>query len=66
MKFSVFFYINVLCFVVYSSMAVFVVIKSKYKLDVKGWVNMGINTVSFAIKMIAWTYLISIYDWDLA
>ncbi len=62
MQFSAFFIINLICFVVYTTMAAFVAVKSKWKLDIKGWVNMTINIVSFAIKMIAWAYMISIYD----
>ena len=57
--FDVFFIINITCFVVYTSMAAYVISKSKCKIDIKGWANMSVNTASFALKMIAWTYMIS-------
>jgi hypothetical protein len=57
--FDVFFIINITCFVVYTSMAAYVISKSKCKTDIKGWANMSVNTASFALKMIAWTYLFS-------
>jgi hypothetical protein len=39
-------------------------IKSSFKLDLKAWTNLVVNSASFSIKAIAWTYMISIYDTD--
>lgn len=39
-------------------------IKSSFKMDLKAWVNLTVNSASFCIKAIAWTYMISIYDKD--
>jgi hypothetical protein len=33
-------------------------------MDLKAWVNLGVNSASFSIKAITWTYMISIYDID--
>jgi uncharacterized membrane protein len=58
----VFFLVNLISFVIYFSFALFVCIKSSFKIDVKAWVNLGVNSASFSIKAIAWTYMVSIYD----
>jgi hypothetical protein len=31
-------------------------------MDLKAWANLSVNSISFCIKAIAWTYMISIYD----
>jgi hypothetical protein len=31
-------------------------------MDGKAWANLGVNSASFSIKAIAWTYMVSIYD----
>ena len=41
-------------------------IRSSFKLDSKAWANLGVNSASFSIKAIVWTYMISIYDKDQA
>jgi hypothetical protein len=33
-------------------------------MDLKAWANLSVNSISFCIKAIAWTYMISIYDKD--
>lgn len=61
-QFNVFFLTNLFSFLIYFSLALYVVIKSSYKMDLKAWANLSVNSISFCIKAIAWTYMISIYD----
>ncbi len=63
-QFFVFFLINLISFVIYFTFALYVMIKSSFKLDLKAWTNLVVNSASFSIKAIAWTYMISIYDTD--
>lgn len=49
---------------IYFAFALYYVIKSSFKLDLKAWTNLGVNSASFSIKAIAWTYMMSIYDLD--
>jgi hypothetical protein len=63
-QFLVFFLVNLISFVIYFSFALYVMIKSSFKLDLKAWANLAVNSVSFCIKAFAWTYMISIYDKD--
>ena len=34
-------------------------------MDIKAWINLGVNTASFLIKAIAWTYMLIIYNENL-
>ena len=63
-QFKVFFLTNLISFLIYFSFALYVMIKSSFKMDLKAWVNLTVNSASFCIKAIAWTYMISIYDKD--
>ena len=61
-QFKVFFIVNLVSFVIYFSFALYVAIKSSFKMDLKAWVNMSVNSASLGIKAIVWTYMMSIYD----
>ena len=63
-QFIVFFLINLISFVIYFAFSLYVIIKSRFKMDLKAWANLGVNSASFSIKAITWTYMISIYDID--
>ena len=62
MQFIIFLIVNLACVLIYSSTAFFVASKSKWQLDVKGWVNIAVNEVSFVIKLIMWVFMVSMYD----
>jgi hypothetical protein len=64
-QFNVFFITNLVSFVIYFSFTVYVMIKSSFTMDLKAWSNLSVNSISFCIKAIAWTYMISIYDKDM-
>ena len=61
-QFVVFFLVNLISFIIYFSFACYIAIKSSFKLDAKAWANMAVNSASFSIKAMAWTYMLSIYD----
>ncbi len=61
-QFNVFFFVNLLSFVTYTLYAIYCTTKSNCKMDPKGWANVGVNIMSFGIKAIAWSYMLSIYD----
>ena len=61
-QFVVFFLTNLIAFVIYFSFAIYVMFKTSYMMDLKAWANLSVNSISFCIKAIAWTYMISIYD----
>ena len=56
--------VNLISFIIYFTFAWYIVIKSSFKLDLKAWANMIVNSASFGIKAMAWTYMLSIYDKD--
>ena len=58
-QFGVFFYVNLFAFFIYTSFAIYNIKKSEYKMDRKAWANMGVYILSFGVKAIAWTYMIS-------
>jgi len=64
-QFLAFFVINLIAFLIYFTFSLYVSVKSSFKMDVKAWVNLGVNTASFLIKAIAWTYMIIIYNENL-
>ena len=57
-----FFLVNLISFLIYFSFSLYICIKNSFKMDGKAWANIGVNTASFSIKAIAWTYIIAIYD----
>jgi len=64
-QFLAFFLINLIAFLVYFTFSVYVSIKSSFKMDLKAWINLGVNAASFLIKGIVWTYMIIIYNENL-
>ena len=61
--FNVFFYTVMLSFIIYTSFALILAIKSKFKLDFKAWANLGVNIICFMTKGIFWTYIITKYGY---
>jgi hypothetical protein len=51
-----------MCFLVYTGFAVYLILKANCKLDLKAWLNIGVNVTCFGIKAAEWIYMMTQFD----
>jgi hypothetical protein len=60
---KIFFYINLSCLLVYAlGLCLLLSLRKCAKFDCKTWGNISLYLVSFSMKLITWTYILSKYD----
>jgi hypothetical protein len=60
---KIFFYINLSCLLVYAlGLCLLLFLRKCAKFDCKTWANISLYLVSFSMKLITWTYILSKYD----